>query len=181
MSTPDYCTLDGDLENGVYPYTPGVSDMGGAAFVDDDTDPPIPEENVMARDINQMQLLIVRACRMMPKASFHIQVVDDVASLVGFRACSDTLESADINVLLADPFSTGNAVVQIRWPLHSIPVAAVGPSVTRITTAHADSTTLHVSQFTDSTYAYALINAGTLAEFEARVDVDGEGTFGVPA
>lgn len=177
MTIPTYCTLDGNESSGIYPYTPSVADMGGAAFVNDDVYPPKENENVTAEAVNQMQKLIVRACKMMPKASFHVSLSSGVASLVGFTSCSDNLNSSNITVSLNDHFSTGNTVIQIRWPLHSIPQAAIGPNVSRISKANADTTGLHVSQYADSDYAYVLINVGSLTAVQARVDVDGEGTF----
>lgn len=177
MTTPTYCTFDGDIANGVFPYTPSVSDMGGAAFVNDDVYPPKPEENVTAEDVNSMQKLIERACRMIPKASFHVSLSGSAVTLVGFRSCSDLLTAANVTVSVADPYSTGSTVVQIRWPLHCLPAAAVGPLVARIAKANADTAGLHAAQFTDSTYAYVLINSGDLDVYQARVDIDGEGTF----
>lgn len=177
MTIPTFCTLTGDSVNGVFPYKPSVADMGGAAFVNDDVYPPKEEENVTAEAVNQMQKLIERACRMMPTASFHVSLTSSAVTLIGFRDASDNLSTSNISVSLNDHFSTGNTVIQIRWPLHSLPQAAIGPTVSRISKTNTDTTGLRVCQFTDASYAYVLINVGALTAVQARVDIDGEGTF----
>lgn len=185
MPTPIYCTLDGDPGTSVQPYIPTVDDMGGAAFVDDDIDPPEPEENVMARDINQMQELLVRACRMMPKASFEVRYnnVTPTLTLLGFKSCNGLFLSSQVTLTqISNGFTA-------KWPIELLPVAIVGPmiSVSYLSVLDGASNEIEghaiVSQSVDATYAYVSVelvsseaSTGDLA-VTCRVDIDGEGTF----
>jgi len=184
MSTPEYCTLDGDPGTSVQPYVPTVDDMGGAAFVDDDVDPPEPEENVMARDVNQMQELLVRACRMMPKASFMVRYASTgTLTLLGFKSSNDLFLSSQVTL------TAGTNAFTIRWPLAKLPIASVSAQATPSHLSVYDSGAAELDRFfrvrqsVDATYAYvtlAMFSTGTVqgSAFTGRIDVDGEGTFG---
>jgi len=185
MSTPEYCTLDGDPGTSVHPYVPTVDDMGGAAFVDDDVDPPEPEENVMSRDINQMQELLVRACKMMPKASFEVRYTSaGVLEIFGFKSCNSLFLSSQIILTPSSPYG-----FSLKWPRYLLPVGVVGPLITPsyayvLDSGSADlSFWMRVQQSTDVTYAYATVVFMTLGgspvttAFTGRIDVDGEGNF----
>jgi hypothetical protein len=175
MATPIYCVFDGDPLHSVVPIVPTVDEMGGAAFVDDDVFPPIEEENVMARDINQMQELLVRACRMIPKASFWVRKVTTVCTLLGFRSVNDLFLSSHVTV------SESSGILTIRWPIARLPVATMPPMVSLINNSTMEVSAPVVCQSVDSTYGYARVtvmnSASLLDTFTVRVDVDGSGTF----
>jgi hypothetical protein len=186
MPTPEYCTLDGDPGTSVQPYVPTVDDMGGAAFVDDDVDPPEPEENVMSRDINQMQELLVRACRMIPKASFHVRYVSATSTitLIGFKSSNNLFLSSQVTL------TAGTNAFTIRWPLRLLPTATTGSVVTPSAIESFNSgddqvpVMVRATQYVDANYAYVVItllsastNAISYSRFTGRIDVDGEGTF----
>jgi hypothetical protein len=176
MTTPTFCTLDGDVATSVGPYTPSVDDMGGAAFEDDDIYPPKPTEQVTAADINQMQQLLVRACRMMPKASFWVRVVSGTATLLGFKSCSDLFTSSDVQVgFVADQLN-------IIWASGKLPLGAVPPSVTLVSTTPMDVGAPTLIQTTGGANSYVIVSlqdyaSAAVSTFTVRVDVDGEGTF----
>jgi hypothetical protein len=174
MTTPDYCTLDGDPTNGIAPYSPGVADMGGAAFVNDDVEPPVTEQNVMARDINQMQKLLVRACRMMPAAKFDITFSSGGRILNGFKSHNDLFVAGDITI---DAYSHPviGASMRLTWPLGKLRVAAIGPIVTPFSATTGG--TAAIAQFVTSSTAGVCVNHSTGGYFRAIIELDGEGTF----
>jgi hypothetical protein len=181
QQTPKYCTLDGDPANGIAPYLPGVHDMGGAAYIDDDAEGgPVPEQDCMADDVNQMQKLLVRACRMIPKASFDLSLASTVVTLNGFIACNETLTIDDLIVAY---YFDSCAEIHVKWLKGKLPVGNVGPSITGISSVLPSNKTYTVSQYVDATYAgfyvcAAVANTGVPdSAFRVRVDIDGEGSF----
>jgi len=178
MTTPTFCTFDGDPLNAVYPARPTVDEMGGAAFVDDDLYPPVPEQNVTAADVNEMQNLLTRACRMIPTASFWVRKNGATMTLLGFKSCNDLLLNTDISVST----DGGNNMI-IQWPRHKLPAGVVPPMVCLVSSSAKAYGTPNVRQTVDSTYQYVVaaieaIAGGNATVFTLRIDVDGEGTFG---
>jgi hypothetical protein len=178
--TIDYCVLDGDPANNIAPRNPTVDDMGGAEFVDDDVYPPKETEQVTAGDVNQMEKLLVRACRMMPAASFWVSKINSTATLLGFKSQSDSLQQASILV------TADTGAITIRFPLRKIRQGVVPPLLTftrtNITSPAFASAVL--SQSVDSTYCYVTARAAdstnaVLTSFSARIDIDGEGEFAI--
>lgn len=167
----EYCVLDGDPANGIAPRNPTVDDMGGAQFVDDDVYPPKENEQVTCGDINQMEKLLVRACRMMPAASFWVRKTGANATLLGFKSQSDSLAISDVVVA-----GSGTDVFSIRIPLGRIRQGVVPPTAQLVATGdYAAQDALIVSQEVTSTYCYIWVRGTT--NFTARVDTDGEGEF----
>jgi hypothetical protein len=175
VTTPTFCTLDGDVATAIDPYTPSVDDMGGAAFEDDDVYPPKPTEQVMAADVNQMQMLLVRACRMMPKATFWVRNIAGTVTLMGFKSCNDLFLSTDVTV--ADAFGT----LIVSWPSGKLPVAAVPPDVTLMGGLTNADTAAALQTNTGGVSAIVVtanLGATQSGTYTVRIDVDGEGNLG---
>jgi hypothetical protein len=176
VTTPTYCVLDGDVATGVVPYTPGVDDMGGAAFEDDDVYPPKPTEQVTAADINQMQKLLVRACRMMPKATFWVRMVSNTPTLLGFKSSNDLFLSSDLTV--ASSFGS----LLISWAIGKLPVAAVPPLVSGVAFAAGAYDSITAAQTSTGGVSTVIISAtlstAPVGTYTVRIDVDGEGNLG---
>lgn len=167
----NYCVLDGDPANGVLPRNPTVDDMGGAAFVDDDVYPPKETEQVTSGDINQMEKLLVRACRMTPAASFWVRKTGANAELLGFKSQSDSLEVTDVVVA-----GSGTDVFSIRIPSGRVRQGAVPPTTQLVAAGnYAAQDALIVYQEMTNSYCYIWVRGAT--NFTARVDMDGEGDF----
>lgn len=63
--SPEYFVIEGD--GGVNaPARPTVDQVGGAAFVNDTANPPIPDQQPVAEDFNQITLCAWSAAKMMP-------------------------------------------------------------------------------------------------------------------
>jgi hypothetical protein len=124
MTTPEYCTFDGDPTNLIQPYRPSVNDMGGAAFVNDDADPPIAEQNVCAPDINEMQELIVRACRMMETCRVDYYWSGSALTLQAFASTNDIHTAASFSTAVV---STG--IYEITHPAATLPATNWRPEV----------------------------------------------------
>jgi hypothetical protein len=176
-NVPVYCTLDGDVSSSVIPFRPGVANVGGAAHVNDDEYPPIPPHDVTAEAINQQENLIVRACRMMPAASFWVRNVAGTVTLLGFKSCNDHFSAGDLTIT-----SVLGALI-IAWPNGKLPAGTVPPAAQLVvgaalavgppqtTQTHTSSTSAIEVQILD----YSSTPVGT---YTVRVDCDGEGAFG---
>jgi len=177
MTTPNYCTFDGDPVNSVAPYVPTVADMGGASFVDDAEYPPIPEQDVMAGDVNQMQNLLVRTCRMMPKATFYIRKSGGTLTMLGFKSSNDAFVATDVELSVGDYYA-----IVATWPRNKLPVAVVPGAVTLIGAVPAEAGTPYLSQAVTSIEASVTVSlynmaSAPLQDFTIRIDLDGEGAF----
>lgn len=63
--SPDYFVLEGDGGSNT-PARPTIDQVGGAAFVNDTYNPPIPDQQPTAEDFNQITLCAWAAVKMMP-------------------------------------------------------------------------------------------------------------------
>lgn len=167
MTSPTYCTFDGDPGNGIAPYRPASADVGGAEWVDDQAYPPIPDEQMGATDANQMATQIVRLGRMTTALSLEIVFLSaGTPSIDGFACANDAIALEDFTVTYP---ATGQ--VRVAWPEGSLPPLRVGP----LATVHsADAIIATVVQASYQIDVYIATYAGVAAEASVRVDVDGE-------
>jgi hypothetical protein len=173
--TPTFCTFDGAPDGSVYPYRPGVDDMGGAAFEDDAQFPPRKREQVAAGDINQIEELVVRACRMVPAAKFDITYNSSGLSLNGFKSVNSTLTRDDVTLSSVTHPTLGPSI-RVGWAVHKLPPATVGPTVTMISNSTGGGAA--IAQFITGLLSGFWISYTAGGYFRAVIEIDGDGEFG---
>lgn len=110
MSAPQYLTWTGDPANGVNPYAPSVSDLGGSSKENDAEYPPEPGDPE-ASEWNQIVEQTVATAGMIPRAILDIRFNAGVPSLFGIIATvNPELQASDITV--ADT-ATGRVTITI--------------------------------------------------------------------
>lgn len=163
MSSPDYCTFDGDSGSGVAPYRPGVDDVGGAAF-ENAARPPIPGQMPSAEDWNQISMLVTRACRMMPTLSFTVKFYSAGTPTVELVCANDGLSSGDLTVTYP-----GTGHTRVVWPVGSLPAKRISPKATANSASEVVATVTQTGNQVD-VYTWS---SGAV-ESEVTVVVDGE-------
>lgn len=181
MTLPTYNVLDGDGSSNA-PRVPVVADFGGNQYVNDAAFSPKPPEQIPAEGVNQLINSAVGACATAPKATFTVSRSGSTLTLLGFRSCNTRLTSDDIGLVLADPLSTGENGLVIRWAKGQIPQAANAPSANIISRTRS-GLDANVASYVDSTYAGVVVkvnasDGSASTAFTVRVDCDGEGAFG---
>jgi hypothetical protein len=165
MTSPSYCTLDGDGAS-VAPYRPDVDDVGGGAFVDSAAAPPIPDEMPMAADFNQISKLTPRAIRQCSALEFTIHFYSAGTPTIDQVIClTDGFGVSDLTI---DYPGTGHTT--ISWDAGSIPTGRRFPKATANTAAGHVASVVQTGTQVD---VYTFLS-GSASECAVTVEIDGE-------
>ena len=125
MTAPIYFTIDGDPPNSIAPRRPGIQDVGGAAFVDDQAYPPDPTTFPSAKDENQKEWLIVGLAAVAPVAVLTIDLTSGNPVLASLATMSQVVVPATFTLT-----DNGNGDTTISWPAGTFPPSYGRPRIT---------------------------------------------------
>lgn len=126
MTAPAYYVLDGDVAvSGDLPRRPGINDLGGAAFVDDQPYSPDPTEFPSALDENQQERVLVGVCRVTPVAIVNVQFTGSTPVIASATVAAEVLNSATFT-----PTDNGLGDTTITWPANVFPASTTTPKIT---------------------------------------------------
>jgi len=95
--TPDFLVYNGDPDNGINPYRPGIDDVGGDQKQDDADFPPDPVTMFTAADFNEHSQLLVALCKVTPATLLKVSN-SGTPAITGVRAANSLLLSTDFDV-----------------------------------------------------------------------------------
>lgn len=121
--SPIYLTFDGDPTNGIVPYRPGVTDVGGCQKLDDQAFPPDDETMPAAADFNQMGMLLVALAKVSGLVVMYV-ANSGTPTITALRAAGSLLVTSDFTVT---DQGTGDTEIKclatkIMAPMGCIPV-----------------------------------------------------------
>ncbi len=107
------------------PRRPALDDVGGAALVDNATEPPIPPEMPYADQLNQWALQIQRFGGIVPVALFSVRFATGTPVLDSFGCLPTAPMTGSFTITDEGPGTT-----TITWAAGTFPSAIVKPMVT---------------------------------------------------
>lgn len=122
MAAPSYYVFDGDPTNSITPRRPGIDDVGGAAFIDDQAYPPDPETMPNADSENQNEKLAVGYGKVCPVAILDFEFSGGTPAITRMTAPGFNLEAADFTVT-----DSGNGNTLIEWDADTLPPPVAKP------------------------------------------------------
>jgi len=153
MTAPSYFTFDGYSPDAIVPYRPGIDDLGGAAWEDDQAYPPDPATMPYAAALNQQQTLLRALARVIPAVVLSVTVSGATATVYGLASMSDAIVPADFTLTVV------STTVQIRWAAGTLPVGSIRPhGLTVHETGAGDAYASPVTNGVDVVFATAAKN-----------------------
>jgi hypothetical protein len=135
------------------PRRPGLADVGGAAFIDDATDPPDPQTMPSAAMENQNEFLAVAFGMMIPVARFTVTWNGAAYVLTSYQ-CVSTLVSTGTFTVTRN--SVGN--ISITWAANTLPASAGQPTTSFTLAALLNNATIGSRNITNGVQTF--ITAG---------------------
>jgi hypothetical protein len=135
------------------PRRPGIADVGGAAFVDDQTDPPDAQTMPSAAMENQGEFLAVAYGMMVPVLRMTVTWNGSAYVLTQFQ-CPSTLVSTGTFTVTRN--SVGN--ISITWPANTLPASAGQPTSSFTLAALLNNATIGSKNITNGVQTF--ITAG---------------------
>lgn len=126
MVAPAYFTWDYDTGTGRVATAASLDDLGSAALVDEEGDPPIPPEMPYAAQMNQWAKQLGGVNRVIESAIVEVHFAAGVPSIFAATAMSTIITTtwAQTNIIVTD---NGVGDVTLTWPVGSIPSPRAQP------------------------------------------------------